>query len=76
MMRQRPSSIPSPRKEHVEHRASRVHLELVVAGLVLRRFEEELENAIIPSTAVVLQDFRVEVRVLHLCQEIKILTIP
>ena len=69
-------AIAPPRQKHVEHRARRVHLELVIAGLVLRRFEEELENVVKPRTAVVLPDFRVDVRVLHLCQEVKILTVP
>src|SRR5262245_33606295 len=59
------AAVASLWQEHVQHCPRRVHLEFVVAGLVVCRFEEELENVVTPGAAIALLNFSVKVRVLH-----------
>ena len=64
------------RKEAIEHGAGRVHLELVIARLVVGRLEEQFKDIVKPEKTVVFFDSGVEIGVLHVGQKIEIFAIP
>ncbi len=66
----------SLRDEHVELRAKRVDLKLVIARPLIARLEEQLEDIVVPGVAVVLADFRDEIVVLQFGEEVQILAVP
>src|SRR5207245_9458039 len=57
-------------------RIGHVHLKLVIAELIRRRLEEQLEDVVIPAHAVVLAHVGIEVGVFHFGSEVEILVVP